>query len=170
MAGLDHIVHCTADFEALRTGMTQAGFTLTPPAEHPFGTGNSLVQLNGFFLEFLHLPNPHLVPVPDQGEFGFAGFNQEFMKDATEGCSMLVFEAKDAASEQDRFETAGLDTYNLSVFRGWPNSQTAKRSRSDFRLPLPLTRICRALPFSTVSNMRRSISGSRNINAMPTPP
>ena len=116
MAGLDHIVHCTADFEALRTRMTQAGFTLTPPAEHPFGTGNSLVQLNGFFLEFLHLPNPHLVPVPGQGEFGFAAFNQEFMKDATEGCSMLVFEAKDAASEQDRFETAGLDTYKPFSF------------------------------------------------------
>lgn len=91
--------------------MTQAGFTMTPPAEHPFGTGNSLVQLNGFFLEFLHLPNPHLVSEPGKDEFGFAAFNREFMQDGAQGCSMLVFEADDASAEQARFEAAGLQTY-----------------------------------------------------------
>ena len=30
MAGLDHVVHCTSNFDGLRTTMTQVGFTLTP--------------------------------------------------------------------------------------------------------------------------------------------
>ena len=38
MRGLDHIVHCVQDFDGMRMTMAQAGFTLTPPAEHPFGT------------------------------------------------------------------------------------------------------------------------------------
>ncbi len=112
MAGLDHVVHCTANFDGLRTTMAQIGFTLTPPAKHPFGTGNSLVQLEGFFLEFLYLPNPHLVPQPGEGEFGFADYNADFMKNDGEGISMLVFETADAAAEQARFVRKGLDTYN----------------------------------------------------------
>ncbi|MGI9511259.1 MAG: VOC family protein [Anderseniella sp.] len=116
MAGLDHVVHCTSNFDGLRATMAQIGFTLTPPAEHPFGTGNSLVQLDGFFLEFLHLPNPHLVPKVADGEFGFAAHNAAYMKDGREGVSMLVFESGDAAAEQARFAEEGLDTYKTFDF------------------------------------------------------
>lgn len=116
MTGLDHIVHCTSNFDGLRTTMAQIGFTLTPPAEHPFGTGNSLVQLDGFFVEFLHLPNPHLVTQPAEGEFGFATFNADYMKNGGEGISMLVFESEDAAAEQERFVKEGLDTYKRFDF------------------------------------------------------
>lgn len=116
MAGLDHVVHCTSDFDGLRATMAGIGFTLTPPAEHPFGTGNSLIQLDGFFVEFVHLPNPHLVPQPGLDEFGFAAFNAGYMKDGGEGVSMLVFETDDAAAEQARFATAGLDTYQPFSF------------------------------------------------------
>lgn len=116
MAGLDHVVHCTSDFDGLRATMAGIGFTLTPAAEHPFGTGNSLIQLDGFFVEFVHLPNPHLVPQPEPDEFGFAAFNADYMKDGGEGVSMLVFETDDAAAEQARFATAGLDTYQPFSF------------------------------------------------------
>ena len=116
MSGLDHVVHCTSNFDGLRTTMAQIGFTLTPPAEHPFGTGNSLVQLDGFFLEFLHLPNPHLVPNIADGEFGFAAYNADYLKDGGEGISMLVFETADAAAEQARFVQEGLDTYKTFDF------------------------------------------------------
>lgn len=116
MAGLDHVVHCTGNFDSLRTTMTQIGFTLTPPAEHTFGTGNSLVQLDGFFLEFLHLPNPQLLPKVADGEFGFAAHNADYLKDVGEGVSMLVFETADAAAEQARFVREGLDTYKTFDF------------------------------------------------------
>ncbi len=114
--GLDHIVHCTADFEVMRMRMMQAGFTLTPPAEHPFGTGNSLVQLDGFFLEFLYVPNPHLVTQPGKGELSFSAYNAGFMQDGAEGCSMLVFEADDIAEVHTRFKASSLTTYKPFEF------------------------------------------------------
>jgi hypothetical protein len=111
MRGLDHIVHCVQDFGGMRLRMAQAGFTLTPPAEHPFGTGNSLVQLDGFFIEFLHVPNPALVPPAQEGHFSFPRFNQAYMEGAREGVSMLVFESFDAASDLAEFKDKGLVTY-----------------------------------------------------------
>ena len=99
---------------------------MTPPAEHPFGTGNSLVQLDGFFLEFLHLPNPHLVVQPAEGEFGFAAYNADYMSDGAEGISMLVFESADAAAEQARFVREGLTTYKTFDF-----SRLAKQPDGD---------------------------------------
>jgi hypothetical protein len=111
MRGLDHIVHCVQDFGGMRLAMAQAGFTLTPPAEHPFGTGNSLIQLDGFFVEFVHVPNPHLVPPARDGEFSFARFNQKFMEGGREGASMLVFESGDARADQREFQKAALTTY-----------------------------------------------------------
>jgi hypothetical protein len=111
MAGLDHLVHCVASFDAFRTTMAQVGFTLTPPAEHPFGTGNFLVQLDGFFLEFLYVPNPHLIKPAADGEFSFGHFNSTFMQDGQQGVSMLVFESADARAERERYAVAGLTTY-----------------------------------------------------------
>lgn len=111
MRGLDHIVHCVQDFGDMRLRMAQAGFTLTPPAEHPFGTGNSLVQLDGFFIEFLHVPNPNLVPAAQEGHFSFPRFNQSFMEGGREGVSMLVFESFDASSDLAEFREKGLNTY-----------------------------------------------------------
>ena len=110
MAGLDHIVHCTSDFEATRQQMTRLGFTLTPPAEHPFGTGNCLVQLDGFFLEFVHIANPQLVKPGSDKEFSFAQFNQDFLSGG-QGVSMLVMESADARADQAYFDKVGLDTY-----------------------------------------------------------
>ena len=51
--GLDHLVLCVRDLEAARAAYTHFGFTVTPRAVHPFGTGNSLVQLEGTYLELL---------------------------------------------------------------------------------------------------------------------
>ena len=47
---IDHLVLCVRDLEAARAIYRRLGFTLTPPARHPWGTGNSLVQLQGNFL------------------------------------------------------------------------------------------------------------------------
>ena len=111
MRGLDHIVHCVQDFGGMRLKMAQAGFTLTPPAEHPFGTGNSLVQLDGFFIEFLHVPNPHLIPAEREGHFSFPQFSQAYMEGGREGVSMLVFESSDARADAQEFAASGLTTY-----------------------------------------------------------
>ena len=59
---IDHVVVMTRDLESARAGWEQLGFTTTPRAVHPFGTANSLIQLQGNFIELLEIDDPERVP------------------------------------------------------------------------------------------------------------
>lgn len=110
MSGIDHLVLAARDLDAARARYRALGFTLTPPARHPFGTGNSLVQLDGAFLELLSLVAPQDVPEPEGDRFSFAAFNRDYLAMA-EGFSMLVLASDDARRERQRMQVAGLATY-----------------------------------------------------------
>ena len=106
----DHLVLCVNDLEAARAGYQRLGFTLTPRAEHPFGTANSLVQLDGNFLELLAVSDPAKVPPARPGHFSFGAFNRDFLTRG-EGFSMLVLQTADARRDQAAFAASGLETY-----------------------------------------------------------
>jgi Glyoxalase-like domain len=108
--GIDHLVLCVRSLEAARAAYARMGFTLTPPALHPWGTANSLVQLQGNFLELLTVADPAKIVPPGPGEFAFGPFNKEFLA-KREGFSMLVFAGDDARRDQAEFAKAGLQTY-----------------------------------------------------------
>ena len=108
--GIDHLVLCAHDLDELRAFYQRIGFTLTPKAQHPFGTANSLAQLDGFFLELLTEADPGLITEPSTGRFSFGAYNRDYLKGG-EGCSMLVFEGTDARADSAEFASAGLDTY-----------------------------------------------------------
>ena len=110
MSGIDHLVLATRDLDAARARYQALGFTLTPPARHPFGTANSLVQLQGSFLELLAIAAPDDIPEASPGRFSFAAFNRDYLAKA-EGFSMLVLASEDARAEGRRMRAAGLDTY-----------------------------------------------------------
>lgn len=40
MRGLNHLVLAGRDLDAMQTVYSRLGFTVTPRAQHPFGTGN----------------------------------------------------------------------------------------------------------------------------------
>src|SRR6266404_5458380 len=107
---LDHLVLCVRDLDAARESYARLGFTLTPKALHPFGTGNSLVQLHGNFLELLAIVDRRLIKPVEAGGFAFAAFNERFLA-AREGMSMLVFESNDARRDHREFAASGLQTY-----------------------------------------------------------
>jgi catechol 2,3-dioxygenase-like lactoylglutathione lyase family enzyme len=107
---IDHLVLCVRDLDAARRAYERLGFTLTPKALHPFGTANSLVQLQGNFLELLAIADRRLIKPAGKGEFAFAAFNERFLAER-EGMSMLVFASDDARRDQREFAAAGLDTY-----------------------------------------------------------
>ena len=109
--GIDHIVLCVADLEAARAFYESLGFTTTPPARHPFGTANSLVQLQGNFIELLSVAEPERIPPHAPGRFSFGAFNRDFLAARRQGFSMLVFESGDARADQAEFAAKGLDTY-----------------------------------------------------------
>jgi len=107
---IDHLVLDVRDLDAARAAYARLGFTLTPPARHPFGTANSLVQLQGNFLELLALADPAAIRPAAAGHFSFAEFNRAFLA-KREGMSMLVFASKDARGDRREFLERGLQTY-----------------------------------------------------------
>jgi len=110
MKGIDHLVLCGRDHPAMREAFAALGFTLTPEARHPFGTGNSLIQLEGCFLELLSVFEPEKIPEPEPRRFSFAAFNRDFLAER-EGMSMLVLDSTDARADVAAFRAAGLRTY-----------------------------------------------------------
>lgn len=114
--GIDHLVIAVRDLEVARQRYAAMGFTLTPVAEHPWGTINSLVQLQGNFLELLAVGNGDNIQEPGPGEFSFGAFNRNFLRQR-EGFSQLVFEGHDARADRAEFAASGLDTYDNFDFK-----------------------------------------------------
>jgi hypothetical protein len=113
--GIDHIVHCVHDLDAATARFAALGFTLTPKALHPFGTGNALVQLQGNFIELLAIVEPEKIAGASAGGFSFGAFCRDALA-RREGMAMLVFESRDAHADHRDFEAAGLDTYPVFDF------------------------------------------------------
>jgi catechol 2,3-dioxygenase-like lactoylglutathione lyase family enzyme len=109
--GIDHLVLCVRDLERARDFYRRLGFTLTPPARHPFGTGNSLIQLaDRSFLELLTVIDAHAIPPMRPGFFSFGAYNRDFLA-RQEGCSMLVLDTQNADADARAFRTAGLGDF-----------------------------------------------------------
>jgi hypothetical protein len=109
--GIDHLVVCVADLEQGRHFYERIGFTMTPLAYHPFGTANTLAQMQGCFLEILGVNDATQIPEHGDTSFSFAAYNRDFLEFAP-GLSMLVFEIDDAHAAQKAFVKRGLDTYD----------------------------------------------------------
>ncbi|WP_162915250.1 VOC family protein [Desertibaculum subflavum] len=107
---IDHLVLCVRDLGRAGDAYERLGFTLTPRAAHPWGTGNRLAQFGRNFLELLGLDDPARIPAPKPGEFGFGAFNRDFLT-RREGMSMLVFEGRDAEADRADFAAKGLGDF-----------------------------------------------------------
>jgi catechol 2,3-dioxygenase-like lactoylglutathione lyase family enzyme len=128
MRGIDHLVLTVADLDAARQRYGALGFTLTPPARHPFGTANSLVQFDGSFLELVTVTEPAAIPPHRAGHFSFAAFNRDYLAGG-EGFSMLVLDSHDARADNQAFRAAGLVTYepfDFSRTARLPSGEDAK--------------------------------------------
>jgi len=108
--GIDHLVLCVRDLDTARGFYERLGFTCTPRALHPWGTGNTLVQLQGNFLEVLAVVDPAKLAPPAPGQFDFGRFSADYLA-RREGFAMLVFQSRDSLADQAQFKAAGLDTY-----------------------------------------------------------
>lgn len=133
MRGIDHLVLAVADLEAARRRYGALGFTLTPPARHPFGTANSLVQLEGAFLELLSVAEPSAIPPHGPGRFSFAAFNRDYLHHG-EGLSMLVLDSRDARADMEDFRGKGLVTYEPFDFSRSAKLPSGEEARVGFSL------------------------------------
>ena len=105
---IDHLVIAVHDLAAARAVYGRLGFTLTPEARHPFGTANSLVQLDGGFLELLAVVDDEATTKP--GEEVFPGFNVNYLE-KREGISMLALKSDDPAADRADFARNGLPVF-----------------------------------------------------------
>jgi Glyoxalase-like domain len=120
MKAINHLVLAGHDLEGMRSHYQGLGFTVTPRGQHPFGTGNALVQLHGTYLELLAVTAPQDVPEHRAGHFSFAAFNRDYLA-RHEGFSMLALDTADARADIAAWRAAGLQTYEPFDF-----SRTAK--------------------------------------------
>lgn len=113
--GIDHLVLAVRDLDRARDIYARMGFTLTPEARHPFGTKNSLVQLEDQFLELVAVGDEAAIPEPTATFFSFAAFNRDFLA-GREGLSMLVLRSADTNISHAELATSGLRTYDPVPF------------------------------------------------------
>src|SRR5262245_57450077 len=109
MKGINHLVLAGHHLEAMRSNSRALAFTITPRGLHPFGTGNSIIQLHGTYLELLSVTSPQDVPEHRAGNFSFAAFNRDYLA-RHEGFSMMVLDTPDARADIASWRTAGLQT------------------------------------------------------------
>lgn len=133
MKGINHLVLAARDLDAMRERYAGLGFTLTPRGQHPFGTGNSVIQLRGSYLELLSVTRPADVPAHAGDEFSFAAFNRDFLA-RHEGFSMLVLDTDDAAADRVRWAKAGLRTYAPFEFSRLARKANGEELRIGFAL------------------------------------
>ncbi|MEJ0012867.1 MAG: VOC family protein [Bauldia sp.] len=112
---IDHLVLAVRDLDAARVIYARLGFTVAPIAQHPFGTSNSVVQMEGSYLELLAVTDAAKIPPATETRFSFAAFNRDYL-DHREGFSALVLQSKIAAADIADFAAHGLPTYELTKF------------------------------------------------------
>jgi catechol 2,3-dioxygenase-like lactoylglutathione lyase family enzyme len=104
--GLDHIVHAVRDLDRAGELYERLGFTVGARNRHPWGTHNRLVQFPGFFIELVAFAEPEKLGT-DGFSALFAMRNRDFAA-AQDGLSMLLLESRDAASDTQQFQSAGI--------------------------------------------------------------
>jgi Glyoxalase-like domain len=99
----------------MRSGYQALGFTVLPRGQLPFGINNTVIQLEGSYLELLTVTGPHDVPEHSPGHFSFGAFNRDYLG-RHEGFSMLVLDTPDARADIASWRQAGLKVYESFDF------------------------------------------------------
>jgi hypothetical protein len=123
--GINHLVLAGHDLDALRAAYQALGFTVSAREQHPFGTGNAIIQLHGNYLELLSVTIPQDVTEHSAATFSFAAFNRDYLA-RHEGFAMMVLDTPDAAADIAAWRNAGLRTYAPFEF-----SRMAKMANGD---------------------------------------
>src|SRR5690554_3371944 len=100
---LDHVVVAVPDLGEAASGLELAGFYVTARSDHPFGTSNRLVMLEGVYIELVSVTRPEMVP-----ESGFARFVKEALGAGRSGPILFAFRSADAQADLERMRSHGL--------------------------------------------------------------
>ncbi len=127
------MVHAVSDLDVAAAAYADLGFTVTPRADHPWGTANRLVLVEGSYVELLAVVQPGKLPEPMEGRFSFGHFNRRFFERGP-GVSMLVLATNDAAATNRRFTAAGIGGYEQLDFSRMARQPDGSTSQVSFSL------------------------------------
>lgn len=96
---IDHVVHAVEDLEATAIAYQDLGFTVTPRADHAFGTSNRLVVLDGSYLEIVAVTRPEHLPIT-----GFGARVAQHLLHKGQGITHVVLSSDDPEAD---LETMG---------------------------------------------------------------
>ncbi len=156
-SSIDHVVIIVQSLAEAGTRWEQMGFTLTPKAQHPFGTANRLVQFEaGNFIELLEIDRPELMSACNLDAsppiFSFGATAREFLVRNGEGFGMLVLGSTDAAADRRRYETAGLRAYKQLDFERMAGLPDGRQVKVAFSLAITDTPAMKDQAFFTCHN------------------
>ena len=131
MKGINHLVLAGQDLEALRSAYQALGFSVKPRGQLPFGISNSVVQLQGNYLELLSVTGD--VPEHSPAHFSFGAFNRDYLA-RHEGFSMLVLDTSDARADILSWRAAGLRAYEPFDFSKMATTHDGETVKLSFSL------------------------------------
>ncbi len=131
---IDHIVVMTRDLAAAQAAWSACGFTCTPRAVHPFGTANSLIQMQGNFIELLEIDDESRITRGDDNRFSFAAHNLDFLAIRGEGMSMLVLASNNRDGDLADWRSRGLHVYDPFDFERQATQPDGSQQRVAFSL------------------------------------
>ena len=131
MKGINHLVLAGQDLEALRSAYQALGFSVKPRGQLPFGISNSVVQLQGNYLELLSVTGD--VPEHSPGHFSFGAFNRDYLA-RHEGFSMVVLDTPDARADIASWREAGLQAYEPFDFSKMATMHDGEKVNLSFSL------------------------------------
>jgi glyoxalase-like protein len=129
--GINHFVLTARSLDAISAAYERLGFTLAPRGQHPFGTGNVVIQLHGNYIELLSVTRPQDVPEHSEERFSFAAFNRDYLA-RHEGFSMTAFGTPDAVADRNAWSAEGLKTYEPVEFSRMAKLPSGEETRIGF--------------------------------------
>ncbi len=99
---IDHVVMAVADLDEAAGLFETAGFTVTPRADHPFGTSNRLIVTDGSYVELVGVTKPELIP-----STGFAAKINDKLGRNDPGIAFLALRSTDARADHAALAESG---------------------------------------------------------------
>ena len=154
---IDHIVVTVPSLDEAARTYEGLGFTLTPRAQHPWGTANRLVQFEGRnFIELLEIDRPELITAhafeASPPSFSFGAFNRDFLASGRTGFSMLVLEGRDVDADCARYKAAGIAAFAPFHFERQATLPDGRNVKVAFDLALTRTEAMPQAGFFTCHN------------------
>ncbi|WP_018698154.1 VOC family protein [Amorphus coralli] len=116
ITGIDHTVVVAESLAEAAVTAGRLGFRTTPPAQHPFGTANTLVQLRGAYLEHLAIVDESLFPEERPDRYSFPSFNRDFLIGEGAGIAKLALKTDDPEALTAHLAAQGLSRYPTFSF------------------------------------------------------